>query len=197
MKKYPVLLFTLFISLGAMAQLGVKAGFNFITVNNQAGINASNRSGYMIGAFFGPRPKKLFGYRSEVLLSRQGYDYKSASSSGNVNLDYLLIPQLFTLNFTKKFELHAGLQLGFLLNAAADSSGGSRSGLLDYFNRFNYAASGGVQVSPISGMILGARMNISLNKLNEELIGGGNPPGYIPKDILKNNVIQVYAGWRF
>lgn len=197
MKKYPVLLFALCMALGSMAQLGVKAGLNFITVNNQAGINASSRSGYMLGAFFGPRPKKLFGYRSEILLSRQGYDYKSASSSGNVNLDYLLMPQLFTLNFTKKFEIHAGMQLGFLLNAAADSSGGSRSGLLDYFNRFNYAATGGVQLSPLSGMILGARLNIGLNKLNEELIGGGNPPGYIPRDILKNNVIQVYAGWRF
>lgn len=198
MKKYPVLLITLLLCIGSYGQLGVKAGFNFITVNNNAGINANSRSGYMIGAFFGPRPKKLFGYRSEIMLSRQGYDYKTATNSGNVNLDYLLIPQLFTLNFTKKFEIHAGLQLGFLLNAAADSSGGSRSGLLDYFNRFNYAAAAGVQVSPLSGMILGARMNISLNKLNEELItGGGNPPGYIPRDILKNNVIQIYAGWRF
>lgn len=197
MKKYPLLLISLLLCLGSMAQLGVKAGLNFITVNNSAGINANSRSGYFVGAFFGPRPKKLFGYRSEIMLSRQGYDYKSASNSGNVNLDYLLIPQLFTLNFTKKVEVHAGLQLGFLLNATADSSGGRQTGLLDYFNRFNYSLAGGLQVSPVSGMIIGARMNISVSKLNEDLAIGGSRPAYIAKDILRNNVIQLYAGWRF
>ena len=194
MRSY--ILFLVLVPLCSAGQIGVKGGLNFVTVNKEAGINASSRSGYMIGAFFGPRPKKLLGYRSEFLLSRQGYDYKSATNSGQVNLDYLLVPQLLTLNFTKKLELHAGLQVGFLLNASADSSGGSSKGLLDYFNRFNYCAAGGIQVSPISGFILGARMNISLNRLNENQPPGSGPV-YIPKDILKNNVVQLYAGWRF
>lgn len=193
-----ILLIVLLLPFCGMAQIGVKAGLNFVTVNNNAGISANSRSGYMIGAFFGPRPKKLIGYRSEFMLSRQGYDYKSATNTGHVNLDYLLVPQLISFNFGKKIELHTGFQLGFLLNASADSSGGTRNGLLDYFQRFNYAVAGGIQVSPFSGLIIGARMNISLNKLNEELvIGGGGSPAYIPKDILKNNVIQLYTGWRF
>lgn len=192
------LLFWFLLPLPASAQLGFKAGLNFVSVNNQAGIQAGSRSGYMLGAFLGPRPKKLFGYRSEILLSRQGYDYKSAGNTGQVNLDYLLIPQLATLNFTKKFEIHAGIQVGFLINASADSSGGMRKGLLDYFNRFSYCAAGGLQVSPLSGLFIGARMNISLNRLDTEaLVGAGPSPPYIPKDLFKNNVIQLYAGWRF
>lgn len=195
-----LLLFLILAPAGSFAQFsfGVKAGFNFVNVSSEAGISAKSRSGYHLGAQFGTSPKKILGYRSEVLLSRQGYDYRSATNTGQVNLDYLLIPQLMTLHFTKKLELHAGLQIGFLLNAAADSTGGQRSGLLDYFKRFNYAAAGGLQFSPLSGLFIGARMNISLNRLNEDPPpGSGNPPAYIPRDILKNNVIQVYTGWRF
>ena len=116
-----ILLITLLLPLCGMAQIGVKAGLNFITVNDNAGISANSRSGYMIGAFFGPRPKKLIGYRTEFMLSRQGYDYKSASNTGHVNLDYLLVPQLISFNFGKRIELHTGFQLGFLLNASADN----------------------------------------------------------------------------
>ena len=197
--KHIYLLFLLLAPFGGETQFsfGVKAGLNFVNVSSEAGIQAKSRSGYHIGARFGTSPKRLLGYRSEILLSRQGYDYRSAANTGQVNLDYLLIPQLMSLHITKKFELHAGLQIGFLLNAAADSSGGRSTGLLDYFNRFNYAVAGGGEFSPIGGLFLGARMNISLNRLNEDPpAGSGNPPAYIPKDILRNNVIQVYAGWR-
>lgn len=199
MKKVVLLLF-LFASLGCGAQLtaGVKAGLNFVNVTNTVGIQADSRSGYMIGAFLSPKPKKLFGFRTEVLLSRQGYDYKNGTSTGSVNLDYLLLPQLLTINFTKRAEAHIGGQLAFLLNAGVDSTGGgSNSSLFDYFNRFDYGLAGGLQVSPFSGLFIGARMNISLHNLNKEQPLGTPSPRFVPKEFIKNNVVQLYAGWRF
>jgi len=181
--------------LNAQLKIGVKAGFNFANVSNEGGINADNRTGYMIGAYLSPKPKKLFGFRSEILLSRQGYDYKSNSNTGTVNLDYLLLPQLITINFTKKAQLHAGTQLGFLLNASVDSTGENNGSLLSYFNRFTYGLVGGAEISPLSGLFVGARINVSLNNVNKESSGGG--PDFIPRVDLKNNVVQVYAGWRF
>jgi len=195
--KKLIFLLPSFCSLLVQAQLkiGVKAGLNFANVSNAGGINADNRTGYMIGAYLSPKPKKLLGFRSEIILSRQGYDYKTNTNTGTINLDYLLFPQLITINFTKKAQLHIGSQLGFLLNASVDSTGDNSGSLLSYFNRFTYGLVGGAEVSPISGLFVGARMNVSLNNVNKESSGGG--PNFIPKVDLKNNVVQVYIGWRF
>ena len=182
----------------AQLGIGIKAGLNFANVTDPAGINANSRTGYMIGVYFSTRKKKLIGFRSEIILSRQGYDYKTATNTGNVNLDYLLLPQLITLNFTKKFQLHAGGQAAFLLNATVDSSGGSSGGsLFDYFNRFDYGLVGGAEVSPISGFFIGGRINVSMKNINKEQPIGGGSPNFIPKEFVKNNVVQLYAGWRF
>jgi hypothetical protein len=199
MKKITVLFLLITPSLlYAQLSIGAKAGLNFANVTSTAGINASSRSGYMIGGFISPKPKKLIGFRSEIILSRQGYDYKTTTNTGTVNLDYLLLPQLITFNFTKKFEVHIGGQAAFLMNTGVDSSNGNSGGsLFDYFNRFNYGLAGGVQVSPFSGLFIGARYNLSLHDMNNELPIGGSNPNYLPKEFIKNNVLQLYAGWRF
>jgi len=182
----------------AQLSIGLKAGLNFSNVTNSAGFTNNNRTGYMIGGYIAPKAKKLFGFRSELVLSRQGYDYKTNTNTGNVNLDYLLLPQLITLNFTKKFQLHAGGQAAFLLNAKVDSTNGNNSGsLFDYFNRFDYGLAGGAEVFPVGGLFIGARINVSFNSVNKEAPVGGNWPAFIPRLDAKNNVVQLYAGWRF
>jgi Outer membrane protein beta-barrel domain len=199
MKNFKWLFIILFFNTTASSQFGIKAGYNYVNVSGPGSINTDSRSGFMIGSFFGPRTKKLFGFRSEFILSRQGYDYKTATNTGNVNLDYLLLPQLLTLNFTKKFEVHAGGQIAFLLNAGVDSTGGSNNNgsLLSYFNRIDYGLIGGAQVSPFSGLFIGARINVSMKSITREQPVGSSTPSFIPKVDLRNNVVQLYAGWRF
>lgn len=199
MKKFNLVFLVIFFFCGTLsAQFGIKAGYNYVNVTGKAGINADSRSGYMIGAMFGPKAKKLLGFRSEILLSRQGYDYKTATTTGNVNLDYLVLPQLITFNITKRFEIHAGGQIAFLLNTGVDSSGNNNnSSLFDYFNRFDYGFAGGLQVSPFSGLFIGARMNISLANFNKDQPTGSPFPSFIPRADIRNNVVQLYAGWRF
>ncbi len=195
-----ICLICFFLPILAPAQLGigVKAGLNFANVSKTAGFNNRSRTGYLVGGYFSPRAKKLFGFRSELILSRQGYDYKTNTNTGNVNLDYLLLPQLIILHFTKKFQVHAGGQIAFLLNAKVDSTGGNNNGsLFDYFNRFDYGLVGGAEVSPISGLFIGARINVSFNSVSKTAPAGGYWPNFVPRVDAKNNVVQVYAGWRF
>lgn len=181
----------------AQLGIGLKAGLNFANITNASSIKAGNHTGYMIGGYISPKPKKSLGFRSEIILSRQGYDYKTNTNTGTVNLDYLLLPQLITLNFTKKVQLHVGGQAAFLLNAKVDSAGSSGGSLFDYFNRFDYGLAGGVEVSPILGLFIGGRINISFNKVNKDAPPGGSWPNFIPRLNAKNNVVQLYAGWRF
>lgn len=198
MKKHLLFFLLLPVCCSAQIGIGVKAGLNFANVTNTSGFNNSSRTGYMIGGYISPKAKKIIGFRSELILSRQGYDYKTNTNTGSVNLDYLLLPQLIILRFTKKFQVHAGGQAAFLLNASVDSTNGNNSGsLFDYFNRFDYGVVAGAEVSPISGLFIGARINVSFNSVNKEAPLGGNWPNYIPRLDAKNNVVQLYAGWRF
>lgn len=180
----------------AQLSIGLKAGLNFANITNASSVKAGSYTGYMMGGYIAPKPKKWLGFRSEIILSRQGYDYKTNTNTGKVNLDYLLLPQLITLNFGKKIQLHAGGQMAFLLNANVDSTGSGSGSLFDYFNRFDYGLAGGVELSPFLGFFVGGRINISLNNINKVPPWGGNWPNFIPKIDAKNNVVQLYAGWR-
>jgi len=182
----------------AQPKIGVKAGLNFANITNTDGFTNESRTGYFIGGYIAPKAKKLIGFRSEFLLSRQGYDYKSNTNTGNVNLDYLLLPQLLTINFTRHFQIQAGGQIAFLLNAKVDSNGSSgNKSLFDYFKRFDYGLAAGAEVFPFLGFFVGARINVSLNNVNSDRPLGGSWPNFVPRLDAKNNVVQVYAGIRF
>lgn len=177
--------------------IGLKAGLNFANISDVSGFNNNSRTGYLIGGYFSPGAKKFLGFRSELILSRQGYNYTTATNTGNVNLDYLLLPQLFTIKFSKLVQVHAGAQAAFLLNANVDSTGSGSGSLFDYFKRFDYGVVGGAEIFPFKGFFIGGRINVSLNSANEEAPVGGSWPNFIPRLDTKNNVVQLYTGWRF
>ena len=143
------------------------------------------------------------GFRTEFIFSKQGYNFANASTTGKVNLNYLLLPQLFVINITRFFEIHAGFQMAFLLNATADSSkpasaNNPYASIMDYYNRFDYGVCGGVEIKPFRRLFIGARYNISLNNLYKMPEDGGSMASTVPPFVpssgdvnFKNNVIQV------
>ena len=187
------------------AQIGIKAGLNFANVTNASSINNSSRTGFHAGVFLAPGGKSIMGFRTELLYSKQGYNYKSNTNTGEVSLDYILMPQLTTISITKYFQLQLGAQMAFLINAKVDSSNGTSTGnasvdkIMDYYNRFDYGFAGGVEIHPVAGLLIGARLNISLGNMYKDIgtTTTGTPPSFIPKVDVKNNVFQVFAGWTF
>ncbi len=184
------------------AQVGIKAGLNFANITKVSSINNSSHSGFHAGVFLAPPSKKIISSRTELIFSRQGYNYKTAANTGNVNLDYIMLPQYMSINITKYFSIQLGGQMAFLLNATADSSNGGGSGsgnrILNLYNRFDYGYGGGVEIHPVSGLLIGARVNISLGKLYDpSSYSSGTSPSFIPKIEVKNNVFQFFAGWKF
>ncbi len=183
---------SLFAQLGL--NVGLKAGLNYSNLTNSTGINADRFTGYLIGGFIAPKPKKFLGFRSEFILSRQGYNYRTNTDSGDVTLDYILLPQLITFNFSKRMQLQIGGQAAFLLNTGVDSTGNGSSGsLFNYLNQFDYGFVAGGEIVPLGGFFIGARTNISISSLSKK----GTRPNYIPDSKARNNVIQAYVGWRF
>ena len=188
--------------------IGIKAGINFANITNASEINAGHQSGFMGGLFLAPHSQGIMGYRTEILFSRQGYSYASGTNTGNVNLDYILLPQLMEIHISKYFSLQFGMQMAFLINAKADSTTSTGSGstnpaskIMDYYNKFDYGFAGGFEVHPFKGLLVGARYNISLGDLYKDpssyMTSGGAPPSFIPSVNVKNNVLQIFAGWIF
>lgn len=182
------------------AQLGIKAGLNFANITNASSINSSTRTGYHAGVFFATPSLLILGSRTELLFSRQGYNYSTNENTGNVNLDYILLPQMLAINITPLFQVQAGGQLAYLLNAEIDSTNSTGNitidQALDLYNRLDFAVAGGLEFRPVKMLIVGARMNISLGRLykkSEE----GQGYSFLPDIDAKNNLFQLYAGMRF
>jgi len=200
MKKIilPVILFVPFL---LHAQFGLKAGLNFAKVSNAASINSSTKSGFHAGVFLAPVSKKILSSRTELIFSRQGYDYKTSSNTGNVNLDYIQLGQMASINITRYVSILLGAQTSYLISAQADSTktsggqSGNYSNIMNLYNRIDYGYALGTEVHPVMGLIIGARYNVSLAKVYKD-IQNMQAPTFTSEDA-KNNVVQIYAGWRF
>lgn len=186
------------------SQVGIKAGINFANVTKTSSLNNSNRSGYHLGISLSALGNRLFGSSTELLYSRQGYNFKTNKNTGTVNLDYLMMPQYFSINITRYFSVLFGGQIAYLLNAKVDSTGSTFSavqpeGILKYYQRFDFGYGGGAEVHPIGGLVVGARFNISVGNLFNDLSTATSvtPESFIPKVNVKNNLFQIYTGWRF
>lgn len=185
---------------------GLKGGVNFANVTNTSGINAESRTGFMVAAFLSPQFTPGQGFRTEIVFSQQGYNFKTNTNEGNVKLNYLLLPQLYTFNLGKVVQLQVGGQVAFLLNAVVDSlntvtGSNAYQKASDYYNRLDYGLAAGFELYPTKGLLIGARYNLSFAKTyKEEQSNPGLPmPAFVPPPGTngKNNVIQVFAGYRF
>lgn len=198
MKKL-ILYMMLITPFSLMAQIGIKGGLNFAKVSKASDINSSSRSGFHAGLFLAPPSKKILSSRTEILFSRQGYDYKNSTNTGNVNLDYIQMGQLMSINITKYFSLMLGAQTSYLISAQVDSSNtngnGPENAMMNLFNRIDYGYAVGVEIHPVAGLIIGARYNVSLAKVYKDL-QSFQKPSFTSEDA-KNNVIQLSIGWRF
>ncbi len=192
---------------GSKLGIGIKAGLNFANVSNASSINSSSQTGFHAGVFFGGGSKSILGSRTELMYSQQGHGFSSDSTKGSVKLGYIMLAQLMAINITRFVQIQVGAQMGYLLNAKAGSSmqsTGNQSAdkILAFYNRFDYGFGGGVEIHPIAGLLVGARYNISLSNLYKQpsaTDSSGNP-SFIPSSSsfnFKNNVVQIFIGYRF
>ena len=199
-----LIIFLFFTPFLASAQFGIKGGYNFANVTSASGINPGNRAGFNIGVFLAPPSKGIISSHTEIEFSRQGYSFSNGTTSGNVDLNYLIIPQFMAINITKFVQIQLGIQMAFLLNAKADSTSATGPGMgasmpygniMSYYNKFDYGFGAGVELHPVGGWVIGARGNISIGKIYKS-VETGQSPAFSSADA-RNNVVQIYTGWIF
>jgi hypothetical protein len=205
MKKLLLLLLIASPCLG-IAQIGLKAGWNYTNVTSASSINSQASSGFNAGIFYTTSYSKIIGSKTELIYSKQGYDYSTGNVTGKVNLQYIMLPEYFCINITRFFQLYFGEEMAYLINATADSSSTSIPGMsgqynqiVNYYNRFQFAIGGGVEVHPYLGLLVGARINFSLTNLYSvpSSTSSSEPPSFVPTVNVKSNLFQIYVGWKF
>ena len=180
-------------------KLGIKAGYNwsYLTGNAQ-GFKKDNNSGFMIGAFYAP-VSKGFGFRTEIIFSRQGYTFDDGGKNTDIQNDYIYLPQLTTYTIGKVLQLQAGAQIGYLLKART-STGVKDSTITGIMNRFDYGFVGGAEIYPFRGLLVGARYNLGLGKLYKQSYQSPSPfplPFNPETTDFKNGLVQLFIGYRF
>ncbi|MEP7323322.1 MAG: porin family protein [Saprospiraceae bacterium] len=201
--RFLFLILLLIPSIGS-TQVGLKFGLNFANVTKTSDFNSSSRSGFHGGIFMATNPDKIIGAHIELLYSKQGYNFKDKNNSGSVDLNYLLIPAYISFNFTRYLSIMGGLNIAYLIQAGVDtipSTTGGTSGIKisDYFKKLDFGFGIGAETHPLSGLVLGARLNYSLGNLVDYVNDSDNfsKENFIPKVNVKNNLFQVYVGWLF
>jgi len=152
----------------------------------------------MIGAFYAP-VSKGFGFRTEIIFSRQGYTFDNGGKNTDVQNDYIYLPQLTTYTIGKILQLQAGAQIGYLLKARA-ATGVKDSTITGIMNRFDYGFAGGAEVYPFKGVLIGARYNLGLGKLYKQNYQSPSPyplPFDPETTDFKNGLVQLFVGYRF
>src|SRR5450432_373715 len=187
--------------------LGIKAGLNFTNIISASSISNSSETGYQVGIFLDPSSSSILGSRTELLYSHQAYNYSTGTTTGKNYLNYIMLAQLMAINITHFVQIQIGTQIAYLLSAKTDSAQqstgyASADAVLNYYNRIDFGFSGGLEVRPFVGIIVGARYNLSLTNLYKipDVNSTQTPPSFIPStsDLnFKNNMVQIYVGYRF
>ena len=196
-----------------------KSGFGFRVGLNYAKVSGGSDSilyrykpGLMVAVFLAPQSTGVISYRSELLYSKQGFDYTDPSGrTGTVSNDYLMLPQMIGINITKFVQLQAGAFVGYLLHTKDSNlpkesiSTDPSKAALELMNRVDFGAAGGIEIHLFKGLILNARYNMGFAKLYKEQsdipqsdpAAVYNPLAKYQNINTKNAVIQLSVGYRF
>jgi hypothetical protein len=181
--------------------IGIKGGLNFANVTSVGAFKSGNQTGFVVGAFLAPPTRGILSFYTEIDFSNQGYDFKTNTTTGSVHLNYILMPQLMSIKITRFVLLQVGFQVAYLVSAQADTANALNvpgSEVLSYYNRVDYGAAGGMEIHPFKGILVGGRYNLSFGDLYKQpSTSSPGEPVFIPTVNVRNNVVQLYCGYKF
>jgi hypothetical protein len=141
--------------------IGVKGGLNFYNLDGSG--KSDLKTGLNLGLLSHIHLTNQFAFQPELMYSAQGT--KLGGSDNSLNLDYINIPLLFQYMFDNGFRIHAGPQVGFLVNAKA-KSGNTSVDVKDDYNSVDLGLSiGGSYVFTETGFGIDARYNHGLSNI--------------------------------
>jgi hypothetical protein len=187
-------------------KFGIKAGYNIAKINGKAAnFSPDAKNGFTAAAFYSAGPRSGLGYRTELVFSRQGFEFTDDGKTATVTNDYVYMPHFTTFGIGKFFQVQVGGQLGYLLKSSKAASSETKSqDITSFANRLDYGAAAGVEIYPVKHLILGGRYNISFGNAYKRMTESSTtmpspfPLPFNPDEVKgKNAVINFFVGFRF
>jgi len=187
-------------------KFGIKAGYNVAKINGQsANFSPNTKNGFTAAVFYSPGAKSGLGYRTELVFSRQGFEFTADGKTADVTNDYIYMPHFTTFGIGRFFQVQLGGQLGYLLKSSKETTSDTKSqDITSFANRLDYGAAAGVEIYPVKHLIIGGRYNISFGNAYKRMsestatMPSPFPLPFNPDEVKgKNAVINFFVGFRF
>ena len=185
-----MLLSTTFVAAQEFVYFGAKGGVNF---SNFSGDGFSDfedgkaRTAYHLGLVAEIPVSTRFSIQPELLYSAQGFDMVRIENSQDVEfqVDYITVPVMAKFYLVEGFNIHAGPQLGFLVENEISSEAGDTGLDPENLNNFDLSLGLGAGYKFQSFFIYG-RYNAGMSEIYED-----------ENVNTKNSVVQAGIGFLF
>lgn len=189
---FSILFISLVGSTYAQMDWGVKGGLNLAKFHVSATVpgfgsvsnSTDNITSFHAGVYMRAFLSKMVSIQPELMYSGQG----GSSSTGEAKFEYINVPVMFQYNANKRFNIHAGPQIGFVV--AATSGGQS---IMNDLNTIDVALGFGFGFEFGRGVSLGFRYNLGLTNITKIDLSGA-PAG--TSVTTTNEVIQIGLSYR-
>lgn len=142
---------------------GVKGGVNIATIVGDETSGTDPRTSFYVGGFTQVELSDKFAFQPEILYSSQGVEGNENGFDMTLKLDYLTIPLMAKYYITENFTLDVGPQLGFLLQADAETMGISVD-FKDYMKNFDFGLNFGLGYE-FDKFAINGRYNVGLSDI--------------------------------
>ncbi|MHC0442284.1 porin family protein [Flavobacterium sp. 3-210] len=180
-------------------KFGVKGGLNVSTITGDIE-NASSKVGFHVGGFAEIKLSEKFAIQPELLYSTQGakekgefeYEGNVYDAELNYKLAYINLPIMAKYYIVEKFNVEAGPQIGFLVNAKAEATvlgNSAEEDVKDSFKSVDFGINLGAGYDFTDKFSAGVRYNIGLSNMID-----GEAADYAKAH---NGVFSLSVGYKF
>jgi hypothetical protein len=189
---------------GQESELGIKGGLNFSNMSVDGSNDENLKTGIMFGVFNKISVNESFSIQPELTYSSKGLkiDYEEEgflSGESKFKLHYLEVPLKLVFNLSEDFEFQFGPYASYLLDAGFETDG-DLAGIdisseddidRDHFKAWEFGLTGGLGFD-FDPLVLGFNYNMGLTQVARD-----DEPSELLLGEAKNNVIQIYVGFKF
>jgi hypothetical protein len=192
MKNLVLLVLSVFVShlvsaqsvkFGDNVNFGLKAGFNWTSINDEKRVEDSGvtpRPGFHIGGLAHIHLNDNWALQPELMYSKEGAKYESTGYTGKTDLNSVNLPILVQYLFGDGFRVETGPQFGLFTGTKFEDSNNDESRKTDIQNG-NVSWAFGIGYLTKSGFGIDARYNMGLSNI-------------YPKDVYPGQHARTRAG---